>query len=129
MRVPGSRFCRFSPSQNASLSRKGSPLQRICPDVTMTHSELQLRSISDPRLALHATSALPAWLFVPDGSRVLWANAPGAQAFGAASGATLAARTFGPADERRRQIAQLARRLPENGAARLERLRGFGASL
>jgi len=95
----------------------------------MTNSELQLRSVSDPRLVVHATSALPAWLFVPDGSRVLWANPPGATAFGAANGATLAISTFGPADARRRQIAQLARQLPESGAARLERLCGFGASL
>ena len=95
----------------------------------MTNSELQLRCISDPRLALHATNALPAWLFVPDGSRLLWTNPAGARVFGAANGASLAIRTFGPADACRRQIAQLARRLPENGAARLERLRGFGASL
>ncbi|HWX90504.1 MAG TPA: hypothetical protein VNY75_09380, partial [Rhizomicrobium sp.] len=95
----------------------------------MTNSELQLRSISDPRLARHATSALPVWLFVPDGSRLLWANPAGARAFGAANSASLAIRAFGPADACRRQIAQLARRLPENGAARLERLRGFGASL
>jgi PAS domain S-box-containing protein len=102
---------------------------RICPDVTMTSSELQLRSLCDPRLAPHATSARPAWLFAPDGSRVLWANPPAASAFGAANSAGLAMRRFGPADERRRQIARLARRLPESGAARLERLRGFGAPL
>ncbi|HTO66141.1 MAG TPA: PAS domain-containing protein [Bradyrhizobium sp.] len=95
----------------------------------MSHQDHQLRSVSDPRLALHATSARPAWLFAPDGSRVLWANPVGARAFGAASGAKLSLRTFGPADERRRQIAQLAGRLPESGAARLERLRGFGAAL
>jgi PAS domain S-box-containing protein len=95
----------------------------------MTNSELQLRSISDPRLARHATSALPAWLFVPDGSRLLWANPAGARALGAANSTSLAIRAFGPADACRRQIAQLARLLPENGAARLERLRGFGASL
>ncbi|MBV9978735.1 PAS domain-containing protein [Bradyrhizobium sp.] len=95
----------------------------------MSHQDHQLRSVSDPRLALHAASAWPAWLFVPDGSRVLWANPVGVRAFGAASSAALALRTFESADARRRQIAQLARSLPESGVVRLERLRGFGASL
>jgi len=95
----------------------------------MSSQDHQLRSVSDPRLALHATSARPAWLFAPDGSRVLWANPVGAHAFGAASSAALSLRIFGLADARRRQIAQLAPRLPENGAARLDRLRGFGAAL
>ena len=36
---------------------------------------------------------------------------------------------FGPADSHRRQVAQLAHRLLPNGAVRLERLRGFGATL
>ena len=49
--------------------------------------------------------------------------------FGAANGAALAARIFGPADPHRRQVAQLAGRLPPSGAIRLERLRGFGAAL
>ena len=38
-------------------------------------------------------------------------------------------RLFGPADAHRRQVAQLAGRLPLTGAVRLERLRGFGAPL
>ena len=38
-------------------------------------------------------------------------------------------RIFGPADAHRRQVAQLAGRLPPTGAIRLERLRGFGAPL
>ncbi|WP_407156625.1 sensor histidine kinase [Bradyrhizobium sp. STM 3557] len=88
-----------------------------------------LQGFSDPRLAVHAAGALPAWLWAADGSRVLWANPLGAKAFGAASGIALAGRSFGPADSHRRQVAQLAPRLPENGAVRLERLRGFGAPL
>jgi len=95
----------------------------------MSISEFQLRGVADPRLALHATSPLPAWLFSIDGSRVLWANPPAARAFGAANAVALAARTFGPADLHRRQVLQLARRLVPNGMPRLERLRGFGASL
>jgi PAS domain S-box-containing protein len=95
----------------------------------MNSAEFQLRGISDPRLAAHATSALPAWLWSIDGTRVLWANPVGAGLFGAANGAALTKKLFGPADAHRRQVARLARTLPLNGAARLERLRGFGAPL
>jgi PAS domain S-box-containing protein len=95
----------------------------------MNNAEFQLRGVGDPRLAVHATSALPAWLWSTDGTRILWANPVGARLFGAASAAGLAGKTFGPADQQRRQIAQLAGRLPPNGAFRLERLRGFGAAL
>src|ERR1700731_2911330 len=95
----------------------------------MNNAEFQLRGIDDPRLAVHATSALPAWLWSVDGTRILWANPVGARVFGAANGASLAKKTFGPADSRRRQVAQLAGRLPPTGAIRQERLRGFGASL
>lgn len=95
----------------------------------MTSSDFQLRGVGDPRLSVHATSPLPAWLWSLDGSRVLWANAVGAKFFGAANAALLAQKTFGPADGHRRQVAQLARRLSANGAVRLERLRGFGAAL
>ncbi len=94
----------------------------------MTSSDFQLRGVGDPRLAVHATSPLPAWLWSIDGTRVLWANAVGAKFFGAANAAALAQKTFGPADSHRRQVAQLARRLPAGGAIRLERLRGFGAA-
>jgi PAS domain S-box-containing protein len=95
----------------------------------MNHSEFQLRGLSDPRLAVHATSALPVWLWSTDGTRIWWANPVAAKLFGAANGAALAAKIFGPADQHRRQVAQLAGRLPPNGAVRLERLRGFGAAL
>src|ERR1700760_1722944 len=95
----------------------------------MNHSEFQLRGVGDPRLAVHATSALPAWLWSIDGTRILWANSVGARLFGAANGAVLTCKSFGPADQHRRQVAQLANRLPASGAVRLERLRGFGAPL
>jgi PAS domain S-box-containing protein len=95
----------------------------------MNNAEFQLRGVSDPRLAVHATSALPAWLWSVDGTRILWANPVGASLFGAANGAILAKKMFGPADSHRRQVAQLAGRLPPAGALRLERLRGFGAPL
>jgi PAS domain S-box-containing protein len=95
----------------------------------MNKAELQLRTVGDPRLAAHATSPFPAWLWSIDGTRVLWANAAAAQVFDAANPATLAGKIFGPADRHRRQVAQLAHRLPPGGTVRLERLRGFGASL
>ena len=95
----------------------------------MNNAEFQLRGVGDPRLAVYATSALPVWLWSTDGTRILWANAVGARVFGAANGASLANKIFGPADSHRRQVAQLANRLPPTGAIRLERLRGFGASL
>src|SRR4051794_22968586 len=88
----------------------------------MNDAEFKLREIDDSRLAVHATSDLPAWLWSTDGIRILWANAAGAKLFGAA-------KTFGPADLHRRQVAQLAGRLPLTGATRLERLRGFGSAL
>jgi hypothetical protein len=93
----------------------------------MSTSKFRLHGLADPRLSVHATSPLPAWLWSSDGARVLWANAAGARVLGAANIAALAGKTIGPADVHRRQVAQLAGRLPASGAARLERLRGFGA--
>src|SRR5215467_13693723 len=95
------------------------------PDITMNIREFQLQGVGDPRLAVHAAGALPAWLWSTDGLRVLWTNPVGATLFGAANGAALAKRTFGPADAHRRQVVQLAGRLSPTGAVRLERLRGF----
>ena len=55
----------------------------------MSIGESEFAVSSDPRLAAqlvdHATSALPAWLWSADGSRILWANAVGAAIFGAAN--------------------------------------------
>ena len=95
----------------------------------MSNAEFQLRGIHDARLAVHVTGASPAWLWIPDGTRILWANPVGVALLGAPDGAALAARTFGPADPQRRQIAQLAARLSPTTPPRLERLRGFGAPL
>src|SRR5450755_3744736 len=95
----------------------------------MNNAEFQLRGVGDRRLAVHATSALPVWLWSTDGTRILWANPVGARLFGAANGAGLANKNFGPADPHRRQVAQLAGQLVPGGAIRLERLRGFGAPL
>src|SRR4051794_5871128 len=94
----------------------------------MNDAEFQMRGLSDPRLAVHATSPLPAWLWSADGTRILWSNLAGAAVFGVASDAELAPRNVGPADPHRRQVARLASRLPATGALRMERLRGFGAA-
>ncbi|GKQ56022.1 PAS domain-containing protein [Bradyrhizobium sp. Ce-3] len=94
----------------------------------MIDAEFQIQALGDVRLADHATSPLPAWLWSADGARILWANPAGAQVFGAANGADLAKRSFGPADPHRRQVARLGPRLDGGGAVRLERLRGFGAA-
>ncbi|MBR1191286.1 PAS domain-containing sensor histidine kinase [Bradyrhizobium sp. AUGA SZCCT0160] len=94
----------------------------------MNNAELQMLALGDPRLAAHATSALAAWLWSSDGTRVLWANPVGARLFGTANSTALAGKIFGPADPHRRQIARLAGRLLAGGAVRLERLQGFGAT-
>jgi PAS domain S-box-containing protein len=95
----------------------------------MTDLDFHLLAIRDPRLAAHATSALPAWLWSADGARILWANPAGARIFGARNGRELAGRPVGPADPQRRQVLRLAGRLAPSGATRLERLSGFGATL
>lgn len=95
----------------------------------MSDLDFHLLAIRDPRLAAHATSALPAWLWSTDGARILWANPAGARIFGARNGRELAARPVGPADPHRRQVLRLAGRLSPSGATRLERLNGFGATL
>ena len=61
----------------------------------MTDHDFDLLAIRDPRLAVHATSPLPAWLWSIDGGRILWANPAGAQVFGARNGRELAARPIG----------------------------------
>ena len=93
-----------------------------------SEAEVLITSLRDPRLAVHAVGALPAWLWAADGSRVLWTNEAGAAVFGRSSASELVARHFGPADQHRRQVARLAGQLPD-GAVRLERLQGFGAAL
>ncbi|MBR0800415.1 PAS domain S-box protein [Bradyrhizobium jicamae] len=94
----------------------------------MNDAEFQVQALADVRLAGHAASALPAWLWSADGARILWANPVGVQIFGAANSLELARRAFGPADPHRRQVARLGPNLAANGAVRLERLRGFGAA-
>jgi signal transduction histidine kinase len=89
-------------------------------------------SSRDPRLAAQladlATSAAPAWLWTADGAQILWTNAVGAAIFGAAGPDELATRRFEGKHPAAAEIARLAVALAPGGQARLERLRGFGAS-
>ena len=81
--------------------------------------------LRDPRLSAHATSALPAWLWSPDGTRILWANPTAAVVLDAASPIDIIGH---PVDQSvTAQIARLAGMLSPGASARLARLRGFGA--
>ncbi len=95
----------------------------------MNGTEFQFACLSDARLAAHALSPSPAWLWSADGSRVLWANPVGAVVFDAASPADAAALRFDAKHPAAVQTLRLADTLPAGGAPRLERLRGFGARL
>ncbi len=90
-------------------------------------SEFQFTCLTDPRLAAHALSPTPAWLWSTDATRVLWSNPIGAAIFDAASPAELAAIRYEPGHTAAAQVARLAGTLPQGATARLERLRGFGA--
>jgi PAS domain S-box-containing protein len=88
----------------------------------------QSSGVGDPRLMAHALSAMPAWAWSADGSRILWANPPGAEIFKAATPEALAALRFEAADPNAIQVARLSDSLPA-AVWRLERLRGFGAAV
>jgi len=99
------------------------------PCIIMSDAASHLAFLRDPRLAALATSATPAWLWSTDAGRILWTNPVGAAIFGAASPAALAARHFDAKEQSAAQIARLLGTLRLDGAARLERLRGFGTGL
>ena len=94
----------------------------------MTEPGLHFKYLSEPQLAAHALNPAPVWLWSADADRILWANPTGAAIFDAASPGAIAARTFASRHTAAVQIARLAGTLPQGGAPRLERLRGFGAS-
>jgi PAS domain S-box-containing protein len=95
----------------------------------MSGTETPIAALSDPRLAAHALSPTPVWLWSADASRMLWANPTGAAIFKANSPAAVSALRFDADHAAAAQIARLAGTLPQGGAARLERLRGFGANV
>ena len=94
----------------------------------MSGPGFQLSLLRDGRLAPLATSALPAWLWRPDGTRIVWANATGAAVFGTTS-AAIGSRRFARGEPAADQIARIAASLSPGAAPRLERLRGFGAGI
>jgi len=95
----------------------------------MTGTENQIAWLSDARLAVHAMSPLPVWLWSADATRLLWANPSGAVIFDAGSPAAVADLHFDAKHATAVQLKRLAGSLPAVGTARLERLRGFGVRL
>ena len=93
----------------------------------MSVTDFQFAYLTDSRLAAHALSPNPVWLWSADATRILWANPVAAAVFDADSPGALAAISFAPDHAVAAQVARLAGTLPQGGAARLERLRGFGA--
>ena len=95
----------------------------------MTDPTPQLAILRDPQLAAHALAPAPVWLWSPDADRILWANPAGAAIFGAVSPGEAALLRFDARHPASVQVARLSGTLPHGGAPRLERLRGFGASI
>lgn len=95
----------------------------------MSGVEFQFSCLIDARLAAHALSPTPVWLWSTDATCVLWSNPTAAAIFDAASPAKLSTVRFKPTHAAAAQILRLAGTLPQGGAPRLERLRGYGANL
>jgi PAS domain S-box-containing protein len=95
----------------------------------MNGPEFQFAWLSDARLAAYALSPSPVWLWSADATRVLWANPTAAAIFETASPKAITALQFDPQHASAAQILRLAGTLPAGGTPRLERLRGFGASV
>jgi PAS domain S-box-containing protein len=95
----------------------------------MTDPRPQLAILRDPRLAAHALAPAPVWLWSPDADRILWANPAGAAIFDVASPGDLTPLRFDANHSASVQVARLSGTLPRGGTPRLERLRGFGASI
>ena len=95
----------------------------------MSGTEFQSDWLNDPRLAAHALSPTPVWLWSADATRILWANPTAAAIFDAATPAAVGSLNFEPQHPSAAQILRLSGTLPHGGAPRLERLRGFGANL
>lgn len=90
-----------------------------------SYSEL----LGDARVAAHATSATPVWLWSTDCTRILWANAVGAAVFDCSDPAAITDRRFDPRQGLAAQMARLAGTLAFGGTPRLEKLRGVGGGI
>jgi PAS domain S-box-containing protein len=95
----------------------------------MTDPKPQLAILRDTRLAAHALAPAPVWLWSPDADRILWANPAGAAIFDAPSPGDVALLRFNANHSEFVQVARLSGTLPPGGTPRLERLRGFGATI
>ena len=95
----------------------------------MSVPEYPMSWLGDARLAQHALSPSPVWLWHADASRVLWCNPIAAAIFEADTPRALTQRAFDTDHQAAKQVARLAGTLPQGGAPRLERLRGFGARI
>src|SRR5258707_10130610 len=95
--------------------------------VRMSEPAGNLVWLSHPRLASTAMSALPAWLWSIDATRLLWANPTGAAIFDAPTSVAIRASSFGSRGPAAIQVARLAATLRADGATRFEQLRGLGA--
>lgn len=93
----------------------------------MNESEVLSVYLREPKLAAHATSALPVWLWSADGTQILFANPVAAALFGAGTSGAIAGRQFEASGDEATQIARLAAGLPPDGKIRLQHLHGFGA--
>ena len=83
---------------------------------------------SDPEVREMLESEIPAWIFAPDGSRVLWSNPAGGRALGSARFSDLATRRWAADHPLRRDVESLARSAARGPAvARLRLLRTAGA--
>src|SRR5262245_48978103 len=100
-----------------------------CCDTAMTDPKPQLAILRDSRLAAHALAPAPVWLWSPDADRILWANPAGAAIFDAASAGDVALLRFDANHSASVQVARLSGTLAQGGTPRLERLRGFGATI
>jgi PAS domain S-box-containing protein len=92
----------------------------------MSASGFLLSCLRDERLAPMATSALPAWLWSTDATRIVWANPVGAAIVAAPISEGNTARELEPDPSAAAQIARIATTLPIGAPPRLELLRGFG---
>ncbi|HYW58971.1 MAG TPA: PAS domain-containing sensor histidine kinase [Xanthobacteraceae bacterium] len=95
----------------------------------MTDAASHLGYLADPRLAAHATGAVPVWLWSTDATRILWANPLGAAMLDAPTPMALAARRLDPGDRLAAQVTRLIATLRLGATGRLERLRGLGTGL
>ncbi|HWP26045.1 MAG TPA: ATP-binding protein [Xanthobacteraceae bacterium] len=95
----------------------------------MTEPASALDFLRDPRISVHATAALPAWLFSADGGTIHWANPAGADLLGTDSPAALGGSVLDSGHPLRTQLAQLAGLMTPGAPPRLARLRGFSVGL